>query len=158
MLSSVALGVLLSSGDSVIDLDGTMFVQMAIFFVAFFVLKGLVFGPVMNLFDAREAAMGGAKADAERMEQEAADKREHFEAELRKVRQQANEDRERLRAEGQKLARELTEKARTENNETLNQARSRLGAEAAAARDSVQAEVPRLAKQIASKLLNRSLS
>ena len=52
MLSSFALGVLLSGG-SVIDLDASIFIQMGIFFVAFFILKALVFNPTMQLFDAR---------------------------------------------------------------------------------------------------------
>ncbi|HEX4355334.1 MAG TPA: ATP synthase F0 subunit B, partial [Polyangiales bacterium] len=100
MLSLLALGVLLAGG-SVIDLDATLFVQMAIFFIAFFVLKTLVFTPVLKLFDAREKATDGAKADAKRMETEANEKREHFEAELRKVSAAANEDREKQRNEAQ---------------------------------------------------------
>ena len=45
MPSSLALIVLLSGGESssVIDLDATLFVQMGVFFCAFFILKFLVF-------------------------------------------------------------------------------------------------------------------
>ena len=85
MPSSLAVSVLLSSGGSVIDLDATLFVQMGVFFCAFFILKFLVFRPVMDVFDARDQATGGAKEDAARMETEAAEKRAHFEGELRKV-------------------------------------------------------------------------
>src|SRR5215510_11102858 len=84
MLSLLGLGVLLAGG-SVIDLDASLFIQMAIFFTAFFILKGLVFRPVMTLFDARDKAIEGARAEAKQMETEALEKREHFESELRRV-------------------------------------------------------------------------
>jgi F-type H+-transporting ATPase subunit b len=157
MLSFLALGVLLSGG-SVIDLDGTVFVQIGIFFVAFFILKSLVFKPVMDLFDARDAATSGAKEEARRMEEEAAQKRAHFEGELRKVRSAAGEDREKLRAEAQKLARGLTDKAREEAIATQKSAKERLDQEGSGVRDRALADVPALARQIATKLLGRSVS
>jgi F-type H+-transporting ATPase subunit b len=156
MLSLLALGVLLAGG-SVIDLDATLFVQMGIFFVAFFILKSLVFGPVVALFDAREAATDGAKAEAKRMQQEAVEKREHFESELRKVSSAANEDREKQRNEAQRLARQLTEQARQQANDAQKIAKDRLDAEAAKVRERALADVPGLAREITSKLLGRSV-
>ncbi|HEX7478786.1 MAG TPA: ATP synthase F0 subunit B [Polyangiales bacterium] len=156
MLCSVALGVILSGG-SVIDLDATLFVQLAIFFATFLVLKSLVFKPVLQVFDAREKATAGAKEDARRMEEEVAKQRAHFEGELRKVRAASGEDREKLRAEAQKLARELTEKARTEAMAAQKQAKDKLEHEAGEVRQRLLREVPALAKQIAGKLLGRSV-
>ena len=156
MFSSLAVGVLLSGG-SVIDLDGSIFIQLGIFFAAFFILKGLVFKPVLELFDAREAATTGAKLEAARMEDEAGQKRAHFEGELRKVRASASEDREKLRGEALKLARELTDKARYEANASQKSAKARLDLEAGGVRQRVMADVPQLAREIASKLLGRSV-
>lgn len=157
MLSSVLLGVLLS-GSSVIDLDGSFFVQLAIFFAAFFILKGLVFSPVMKLFDQREEAVAGARARAQQMEEDAESKRHHFEGELRRVSQAAQADREKLRAEAQKAAREILEQARLRNQSALAEARLRLEAEANKARDEGRAQIPQLSKQIAEKLLDRSVN
>jgi F-type H+-transporting ATPase subunit b len=156
MFSSLAVSVLLSGG-SVIDLDGSIFIQLGIFFVAFFILKGLVFKPVMELFDARVAATSGAKEAAAKMEDEAAQKRAHFEGELRKVRGSAAEDRDKLRAEAQKLARELTEKARFEATAAQKSAKARLDQEAAGVRERAMRDVPQIAREIASKLLGRSV-
>jgi F-type H+-transporting ATPase subunit b len=154
---SLPLGVLLA-GESPIDVDGSFFVQLGIFFAAFFILRGLVFRPVMALFDAREQAMQGSKQQAEQLERDAAQTRERFEAELRRVRQAANEDRERQRAQAQQLARELTEKARRENTATLSSAKAQLELEAADARTKAAIEGPVLARQIAEHLLGRSMS
>lgn len=159
MPSSLALTVLLSGGGgSVIDLDATLFIQMGVFFCAFFILKFLVFKPVLEVFDARERATEGATQDAHRMETEAAEKRAHFEGELRKVSAAAGEERDKQRGEAQKLARELTEQARQQAQQIQKAAKEKLDQEAAVARARSLAEVPMLAKQIADKLLGRSVS
>src|SRR5207344_235341 len=79
--------VVFLSGGSPVDLDASLFVQLGIFVVAFFMLRALVFKPVMKLFDARVEAMEGSKQEAAAMEQDAVAKREAFEGELRAVRQ-----------------------------------------------------------------------
>ena len=153
---STPLGVMLAGG-SPVDLDGSIFVQLGIFFAAFFILKSLVFKPVMDLFDAREQAMEGSRTLAQSLESEADAKREHFESQLRSVRQQASENRQRLQGEAQQLARELTEKARRENTAALSSAKAQLDLESKTTRQKAQAEVPALARQIAEKLLGRSV-
>lgn len=156
MLLSFALGVLLSGG-SVIDLDASIFIQMGIFFVAFFILKALVFNPTMQLFDAREQAIDGAKAEAKRMQDEAVAKREHFEGELRRVSAAANEERETARLEAQRLARQLTEQARSQALATQKAAKDRLDGQAAEVRKNALAQVPAIARELTSKLLGRSV-
>jgi F-type H+-transporting ATPase subunit b len=156
MLASIALGVMLSGG-SVIDLDASIFIQMGIFFIAFFILKALVFNPTMQLFDAREQAIDGAKGEAKRMQEEAVSKREHFEGELRRVSAAANEERERARAEAQKLARQLTEQARSQAVATQKTAKDKLDAQAAEVRKTALAQVPTIARALTSKLLGRNV-
>lgn len=161
MLSSIPLtfplGVMLSS-ESPIDIDGSFFVQMGVFFAAFLILRSLVFKPVMGLIDVRAEAMEGARAKASEMEREADKSREHLESELRRVRQQGSEQRDRLRTEAQQLAHELTERARQENAATLSSATARLSLEAKDVRAKAQAQAPALARQIAERLLGRSVN
>ena len=157
MLSSIPLGVMLS-GESPIDLDGSFFVQMGVFFAAFLILRSLVFKPVMGLIDVRVEAMDGARTKASDMERDADKSREHLESELRRVRQKASEQRDRLRNNAQQLARELTERARQENSATLSSATARLSLEAKDVRQKAQAQAPVLARQIAERLLGRSVN
>jgi F-type H+-transporting ATPase subunit b len=151
------LAVMLAGG-SPVDLDGSFFIQLAIFLAAFLVLRSLVFKPVMALFDAREAAMEGSKREAETLEADANQKREQSEAELRSVRQKSNEDRDKLRNAAQQHARELAEKARRENTATLGSAKAQLESEAKDARQNALNDAPALARQIAEKLLGRSVN
>jgi F-type H+-transporting ATPase subunit b len=156
MLSIIPMGVLLF-GESPIDFDASLLVQMAIFFVAFFILRSLVFKPVMNLFDARDQAMSGSREQAEQMTAEAESTRDSFEAQLRTVRAKANEERDKKRAEAQTLARELTARARQQNTSQLSAAKARLDMEAQQARSKAEAEVPELARQVSAKLLGSSV-
>jgi len=154
MLAS--LGVVLSG--ALIDLDGTFFVQITIFFLAFFILKSLVFGPVMKVMDAREAAVGGARREAQALEAEVAEKKANFETQLRKVRDEASREREAQRVEAQKLARNLTEQARQDAATRLTEARAQLDRDADKVRAEARKQVPEVADQIASKILNRSVN
>lgn len=156
MLFSIPLGVMLSGG-SPVDLDGSFFVQLGIFFIAFLILRSLVFRPVMELFDARTAAMEGSREEAKRLEADAESKREHFETQLRSVRQKSGEERQKLQGQAQQLARELTDKARHESAAALSSAKAQLDLESKNTRQKAQAEVPALARQIAEKLLGRSV-
>jgi F0F1-type ATP synthase membrane subunit b/b' len=112
----------------------------------------------MEVFDARTAAIEGATAAAQQMEADAAQKRANFEGELRKVSLAAGEERDKQRTEAQKLGRELTEQARQQAQQVQKAAKERLDTDAAVARARTLAEVPMLAKQIAEKLLGRSMS
>jgi F-type H+-transporting ATPase subunit b len=112
---------------------------------------------LLQLFDAREQAIDGAKAEAKRMQEEAVQKREHFEAELRRVSASANEEREKGRTEAQRLARQLTEQARSQALTTQKAAKDRLDVQAAEVRKNALAQVPVIARELTSKLLGRSV-
>jgi F-type H+-transporting ATPase subunit b len=154
---SIALSVILSGG-SVIDLDGTIFVQVLLFFIAFFLLHTLVIKPVMSVLDAREQAIDGAKVDAQKLQSDAEAKRLTLEEELRKIWESANQEREGLRAQGQQQARQLTERARKETEAALSDAKTKLDAEATKLRSEVRGIIPVLARQISSKILDREVN
>jgi len=157
MAFSIAFSVVLASG-SVIDLDGTYFVQLIVFFIAFFLLRSLVFKPIMNLFEAREHAIEGTRLEARKMDIEAEEKRDSIVTRLQEARETANEQREKLRIEGQSQARELMSKAREQSEHLLAETRQRLDTEAESVRKEVSVLVPALARQIASKLLDREVN
>ncbi len=156
MQLSATLAALLSGG-SIIDLDGTLFVQAAMFFIAFGVLYALVFKPMVAMLEAREEAIDGAKVEAKRLEVEVKEKQASFEAELRKVRGASSEERDRLRAEGQEIEHKLLDRVRTETHTMVAEARSRLDSEAALARQELAQQRPQLAREIANKLLGREV-
>jgi len=151
-LSSVLL-----SGGSIIDLDGTLLLQMGLFFVVLVILRSLVFKPMVALFDARDAAIDGAKAEARELEAEADDAGSTFDEEMRRVRVAAAEERDRLRAEGHQLERNLIATVQEETQKQLSQAETEAMTAVERVRKELPAKAEALAKQIASKLLEREV-
>jgi len=153
---NVLFTALLSEG-SIIDLDGTIWIQLGLFAVAFFVFRPLIFRPMVALFEARENAIEGSKLEALRLQDEASAESEEFDAEMRRLRLQAGEERDRLRAEGKRLERTVLDRVREETDKQLTEADAQLKTEAAKLRAEIDGSVPTLAKQIASKMLNREV-
>jgi len=155
-LSAMPLSALLSGG-SIIDLDVTFFVQIALFFVAFIFLRSLVFKPMLALFEEREAAIGGAKAEAKRMEEDASEKGDDFDARMRTLRLEAGEEREKMRQEGHRMESEMLDKVREQTQAELASAEDDLSREAGKVRSEMNAQVPSIARKIAQTLLTREL-
>jgi F-type H+-transporting ATPase subunit b len=153
---NVLFTALLSEG-SIIDLDGTIWIQLGLFAVAFFVFRPLIFRPMVALFEAREKAIEGSKLEALRLQDEASAESEEFDVEMRRLRLQAGEERDRLRAEGKRLERTVLDRVREETDKQLSEADAKLKAEAAKLRTEIDQTIPALAKQIASKMLNREV-
>merc|ERR1712146_173079 len=97
---------------------------------------------VMKVMDAREAAVGGARREAQALEAEVAEKKANFETQLRKVRDEASREREAQRVEAQKLARNLTEQARQDAATRLTEARAQLDRDADKVRAEARKQVP----------------
>lgn len=153
---NVLFTALLSEG-SIIDLDGTIWIQLGLFAVAFFVFRPLIFRPMIALFEAREKAIEGSKLEALRLQDEASAESEEFDAEMRRLRLQAGEERDRLRAEGKRLERTVLDRVRQETDKQLSEADAKLKTEATKLRTEIDQTIPALAKQIASKMLNREV-
>ena len=148
--------VLLSG--SIIDLDGTMLVHFGLFFVAFFILRSLVFKPMIALFEAREEAIDGARLKAKELEKDAGAKGGEFEEKMRELRIKGGEERERLRKEGQQLEQKLLAQVQEDTRKQLEDAEKQMETDASKLRKELDAQIPVLAKQITSKLLQREVS
>ncbi|QQR91601.1 MAG: ATP synthase F0 subunit B [Myxococcales bacterium] len=154
----MGLTAVVLSGGSVIDLDGTFFIQLVIFFATLLILNQLVFRPLVRLFDARESGIDGAKAEAKALTKDASDKAEAYDTQLRKVKSAAGKERDRLRSEGQSLERTILEKVRQETQRNFEHAELQLSKEANQARKELEQSISYMAKQIAQKVLRREVA
>ncbi|MEM9067548.1 MAG: ATP synthase F0 subunit B [Myxococcota bacterium] len=145
------------SGGSIIDLDGTFFFQFAIFWVAFLVLRKLVFHPIIAVIEAREEAIDGARQKARDLEKDSADREKEFATKMRSVRLGAGEERDKLRDEAKHLEDSILDKVRSETEKQMAEAHAKMASEAAKVRSEISAQTPILAKQIAAKLLQREV-
>jgi len=138
-----------------IDVDGTLFVQFALFLIMLVVLSRLLFRPYLQTRDARHKGIEGAREEAAQMQERARQTNADYDARLTKARQRGAEERARLRAEGAIYERQVLGAARDEAQKSLDAARSRISGDAEAARARLAAESSTLARQIVTKLLGR---
>lgn len=143
------------SGDAIIDLDGTIFVQLGILCLLFLVLRRFVFTPLLSVLDARTVAIDGAREQAHGLEAELAQGENSYRAEVEKVKQAAALEQERLRQEGAQLERSLLDGVRHEIDENLRNAKERLAHEEKLLRIELDSQVNPLANDVINKVLGR---
>ncbi len=148
---------LLAEG-ALVDLDGTIVVQLLIFFALLVLLNWLVFQPMIRLFAAREAAIDGAREEAKQMDRDAKDSGGELDEARRKVRAEASAARELVRAEALKAERVVLETARRDSLAKIATADAQLESEGKKARAEIATTTPSLAREIAAKLLGREVS
>jgi F-type H+-transporting ATPase subunit b len=148
----------LAAAHPLIDIDGTVFVQFGLFFILFVVAKYVLFKPYLALRERRKAGIEGARAEAERMTASADAKLADYEKQLGAARSRANDEGRKVRAEAAAHEKDVTDKARSETQKSIDEATAKMRAEAEAARLQLLPQANTLAKQIASKLLGREVA
>src|SRR5438105_10227184 len=134
-----------------IDVDGTLFVQFALFLIMLFVLSRLLFKPYLQLRDARHKGIEGAREEAVSMQERARQVGVDYDAKLTRARQRGADERQKLRSEGAIYERQVLGAARDESQKALEQARGKINSDASVARDALTKESAALARQIVKK-------
>ena len=153
------LFVLLSGAKSppLVDIDGTVFVQLGIFLLLIVVLNHFVFRPFLALRAERTDKIDGARAEAQKVSQDADAKLATYEAKIVAVRKEAATVRGQIRAEGDARGAELLGAARRDSQATIEAARQKLERSTQAAALSLRTKADQLAGAIVSKLLGREV-
>jgi len=149
----------LASGDHpLIDIDGTVLVQFVLFLILYVIANRLLFQPYLRLREKRKAGIDGARAEAERMTGEADSKLAEYEQQLAEARAKGNEEGRKLRSEATAHEREVTDKARAEAQKAIDEATAKMRAQVEEARNQLLPQANALAKQMATKLLDREVA
>jgi F-type H+-transporting ATPase subunit b len=149
---------LASGGHPLIDIDGTVFIQFALFLVMYVVANKMLFQPYLALRERRRSGIEGARAEAERMTAEADAKLADYEKQLAVARTKGNEEGRKLRADAIAHERDVTEKARTAAQTAIDEASAKMRTQTQAARAELLPAANTLAQQMASKLLGREVA
>jgi F-type H+-transporting ATPase subunit b len=159
MNASVFLLSLLSGGGAIdVDLDLTVFVQVAIFIVMLLVLKPLLFDPMLKLFEEREKRIEGARAESLKLDRESADAQSRYDAAMQKARAVAGAERDKLRAEGAKQENEILAKARAEAASVMEAGRTKVQAERHTASEALKMGSKELGRELAARVLGREIA
>jgi len=158
-MDQTVLAALASSGEHpLIDIDGTLIVQLVLFLVLFVVANKLLFQPYLRLRERRQAGIEGARAEADRMSAEAESKLADYQQQLAAARARANEEQRKVRAEASAYEREVTDKAKSQALKAIDEANAQVKAQTEAARKELLPRAEVLARAMASRLLGREVA
>lgn len=139
----------------IIDLDSTVFVQLAIFVVTALALSKFLFKPYLAIRAQRGAGMEGARDEARRLDEEAAARLADYESSLASAKSRASAERGKLQSEAVAREHAITDAARAKTQDALDAARKKLAADAAAARAQLEPRAQEIARGIFKKILGR---
>jgi F-type H+-transporting ATPase subunit b len=141
----------------VVDFDATALVQIFFFIVLLFILKPVLFEPMLKLFEEREKRILGAKLQARKLDEGSAGALSKYEAEMQRARTAGNAERDRLRADGVKIEAEILGKTRAATTQALEQGRKQLGEQVAGARATLRGDATSLANDLVGRVLGRQV-
>jgi F-type H+-transporting ATPase subunit b len=140
-----------------IDIDHTVWIQLALFFVVAFVCSRLLFRPYLKMRDERTAGIEGARDEAARLSAEADARLDRYQGQIQAARTRAQDERRKIRTEAAERQRQLGDRARAESTASLDEAKARIRAESDAARGQLLPRAEQLAGDIADALLGRKV-
>jgi F-type H+-transporting ATPase subunit b len=140
-----------------IDLDLTVLVQLAVFFVLMIALNAFVFRPFIALRREQEDSMAGARRKAEEETRDAAVRLSQYEAQILAARKEAAGGRVAQRAEGQAVAEKKLSVARSTAEARIAAAKEQLERNVPAVQLALRTRANELARAVAGKLLGRQV-
>ncbi|MCC6647694.1 MAG: ATP synthase F0 subunit B [Polyangiaceae bacterium] len=150
---------LLSGGGIEVDISPTlMLIQFGILSMLVVVLKPLLFDPLLAVLEEREKRVDGARAEARKMDDEAAELLLKYDGEIQKVHRVAVEERDKVRAAAQKLEAAEMSEARAEAQAIVERGRAHLASERERMLGELAAGEADLSQKIAGRVLGRELS
>ena len=141
-----------------IDLDGTVFVQLGMFLLLMAILRKFLWKPYLKVRGERTSRVEGYREEAARLEAEAASRLAKAEAALAEARRVGAGERAEARAVAQKRENEVLAQANAAAQKTLADARARVDAALQGERAKLQQTAADVGMQAARKILGREVS
>jgi F-type H+-transporting ATPase subunit b len=139
------------------EINATIIVQLAVILTLMLWLSKVLFKPLLRLFDEREARISGARAEAKALEEQGLDKAHYIDERMKRAQKDARDILSGLRAEGVAYQRQLTDKARAEAREKIEEAKKRIQNELDHARSEMMPFVEENASLLVSKFVSPDL-
>lgn len=141
-----------------VDLDKSVFLLMALFSLLIVALKPLLFDPMLRVFALREKRTDGAKAEARKMQERAADILLNYEEEVAKVRSDATAERDELRKQSAQLESKILAEGRAQAEELTRKGRAEVAEEMGVLAKQLADHTGQMAIQIANKAMGREVT
>lgn len=140
-----------------ISLDYTLGFQIVNFLLLIFILNILLYKPILGIIAKREKRLEEADAEVERLRGEMEQKLVEYEAKARLARQEAMEQAKGSLREGTQEAKKIVEDAREEITSLMEDFHRRMEGEIGEARKILSSQSARISREIAEKVLGRTI-
>src|SRR4051812_10890499 len=141
-----------------IDVDGTILVQLGLFLLLWIVLWKFLFQPFLKVRDDRAHGIEGSRKQAAEMEASAREAVKRYDEAFNRAKLRGAEERQKLRTEAAAHERQVLGAAREEAQRSLGAARAKIGADAGKAKQPLDTQAAAIAKQVASRILGREVA
>jgi F-type H+-transporting ATPase subunit b len=140
-----------------IELNFTVIFQLAIVLILMVALSGLVFKPFLRVVQERRDWIEGAEKKARELQQRTEELMERHRDSMSAAQAQGASVREEIRKEGLAREAEILQKALKEANRFLEEMKAKIQEESQTARAGLKLQARNLSREIAAKMLGRSI-
>ena len=138
--------------------DGTLILHVIIILVMVYVLNATLYKPINQILESREKRTRGRLSEAQQTMQQVNEHVGEYERALRQARAEAYALAEAERAEAMKERQQKINELRAQLAESIAQEKAAIQQQSEHARASLEVEAREIAREIGSRVLNRSLS
>jgi len=140
-----------------IELNFTVIFQLAIVLILMVALSGMVFKPFLRVLQERRDWVEGAEKKARELQQRTEELMERHRDSMSAAQAQGASVREEIRKEGLAREAEILQKALGEANRFLEEMKAKIQEESQTARAGLRLQARNLSREIAAKMLGRSI-
>ncbi len=140
-----------------IDLNFTVIFQLAIVLILMVALSNLVFKPFLRVVQERKDWIEGAEKKARELQQRSEELMERYQDSMSAAQAQGASIREGIRKEGLSKETDILQKAMEEANQFLEEMKGKIQEESQNARAGLRLQAQTLSREIAEKMLGRSI-
>jgi F-type H+-transporting ATPase subunit b len=137
--------------------DYTLFIQIANFLILMFLLNRVLYRPVRRILGKRKEEMNAFQSLIEDFQKRAAGHAKKIEQDTAEARKEGLKDKEALKSQGLDEEKQMLRKASSTAADKLSQARKELDGKVKGVRQSLEKEMALFSKELAEKVLGRSL-
>jgi len=140
-----------------LNIDGTMFLQIANFLVLLFILNLILFRPIRRVLAQREEEMNSRQKTIDDFQDQSEKNEKGIEEGIVQARKGGYAEKEALRSQGLEEEKEILQEAGAGVEQKLNAAKKEIETKIADARETLEGQIAGFSDELAQKILGRSI-
>ena len=140
-----------------LNIDGTMLLQIVNFLVLLFILNLILFRPIRKVLAQREEEMNSRQKTIDGFQDQAEKNEKGIEEGIVKARKEGYAEKEAVKSEGLKEEKEILQEAGSGVEQKLSAAKKEIETKIAVAREALEGQIAGFSDELAQKILGRSI-